>query len=348
MFRVGALTLASRAFLAPLEGVSDVGFRALCARHGAGLTFTEMVRASAVSRRNAAALALIDTYDDATPTGVQLLASTPDELLGALRVIEELAAEPAFKHFLNIRALDLNFGCPSPAVLRDGAGPALLHRRSRVRALFRTLVEWRSRCTSIKVGAVGAKLRLGLNAREAARDCVYLDAGRAAAEEGLDFISLHARHAAQPSSSPPEWGAFARMRAALEEGSAHAGVCRPVLIANGNVRSRADADALVHSGGADGVMIARAAMYCPWIFSQFRGITGDKPPPSERTPSLTWGQVEWPSTEQVTEAEHTWASWASQGMGTREKHRLFHRANFARLRSPAARSAPTEAATEHL
>ena len=346
--RVGALILRSRAWLAPLEGVSDAGFRALCARHGAGLTFTEMVRASAVGRRNAAALALIDSHDASTPTGLQLLASTPDELLSALRAIEELA-DAAFPHFANIRAVDLNFGCPSPAVLRDGAGPALLHRRSRVRSLFRALVEWRTR-TSLSVGAVGAKLRLGLNAREAVRDRVFLDAGRAAAEEGLDFISLHARHAAQPSSSPPDWTAFARMRTALEEGSARAGTPRPVLIANGNVRSRADADALVHSGGADGVMLARAAMRCPWIFSQFRGLSCDAPPPSvTRSPSLSWDSIDvWPTVEQVNEAEEAWLAWGAHGRGTRDKHRQFHRANFARLRSPVAHAALTEAATEHM
>lgn len=345
---LGALSLASRAWLAPLEGVSDVGFRGLCASRGAGLTWTEMVRAPALASRNAAALALVDTHDASTPTGVQLLASTPAELLGALRTLEELSATPAHAHLRNIRAIDLNFGCPSPAVLSHGAGPALLHRRARVRALFRALSEWRERNT-LGVRAVGAKLRLGLHAREAAHG-VYLDAGRAAAEEGLDYVVLHARHAAQTSSSPPDWTAFARMRSALEKGAAAAGVRRCALIANGNIRGRADADALVHAGGADGVMLARAAMRNPWSFAEFAGLSAEAPAPTAPArPPTAWPENDaWPTPREVDDAEAQWRRWASFGAGTRDKHRVFHAANFARLRSGARSATLTAAPTEHL
>ena len=80
------------AILAPLEGVSDVGYRAVCHSLGAAFTWTEMVRAVAVCRRERATLDLIDTKDPATPTGVQLMAKSAEELMAALATLEDLAA----------------------------------------------------------------------------------------------------------------------------------------------------------------------------------------------------------------------------------------------------------------
>ena len=262
---LGRLRLHTTSLLAPLEGVSDVGFRAVCHGLGAALTFTEMVRASALVRNNAAAWALIDSHDAATPTGLQLLASTPEELTAALQALEAAAASGAAPHLSNLRAIDLNFGCPSPEVLRSGAGPALLHRRSRLRALFRALVRWREG-NGLGVLAVGAKLRLGLNAGEA-RAGVFESACASAAEEGLDWVALHARHAGARSSAPPDWRAFERARRALE-GGAGGGPGRPVLIANGDVRSLGERDALLRWGAAEGVMLGRAAMRSPWVFAE--------------------------------------------------------------------------------
>ena len=127
-FALGRLRLRSRALLSPLEGVSDVGFRALCASQGAALVWTEMVRAQAIAKNNSAALDLIDTHDAwrcadtlsdadgiAAPTGVQLLAKSGDELRRALQRIRNASCavadtDTALKsrtHFRNIAAVDL-------------------------------------------------------------------------------------------------------------------------------------------------------------------------------------------------------------------------------------------------
>ena len=197
---LGDLQLKSDVILAPLERVSDVGFRRLCYQHGAALTWTEMVYASDLSRGKAASCDLIDTHDPETLTGVQLLVDRTtardgwgvDCLNAALAALEEGAAgaRPEWRH---IRALDLNFGCPDPAVSARGAGPAQLRRRSKMRKLFEALAAWR-RVTSLPVGAVGAKIRLGNTLREQQYQ-VYLPVAEAAVgclaavEEGRAALS---------------------------------------------------------------------------------------------------------------------------------------------------------------
>ena len=117
--RLGAMELRSPFLLAPLESVSDSAWRRLCWEQGASFTWTEMVRARGVAAGNRATLDLIDTFDAGVPTGVQLLATTPRELREALAALGRMA-ETSHPHFRNILAVDLNFGCPSPSVVRQG------------------------------------------------------------------------------------------------------------------------------------------------------------------------------------------------------------------------------------
>ena len=341
---LGRLRLRSSALLCPLEGVSDCGFRSVCYRLGAGLTFTEMIHAHALHRGNTAAWDLLDTYDAHTLTGLQLLCSCPDLLLSTLQALERAAASGAHPYLFNIRAIDLNFGCPAPEVVQAGAGPALLHRRSRVRALMQVLARWREGNT-LGVLAVGAKLRLGLNAGEAAQ-AVYAGACTSAAEEGLDWVTLHARHAGARSSAPPDWRTFEVARRALEAAGGGGGggqPGRPMLIANGDVRSRQERDALMRWGAVDGVMLGRAAMRNPWLFSELmeeqpqlsggemeRGGSAPSPPTGN-----SWIGGKWPTPEQATAAAAEWRGWASVGRGTRSKHRAYHEREWARLALPA-------------
>lgn len=371
MLKLGSLSLRSRVLLAPLEGVSDCGFRAVCYGNGAGLTFTEMVRASALGRGNAAAAALIDTHDSTTLTGVQLLASTPDELRRALDYLSK-GAKGAFPHWANIVAIDLNFGCPSPAVIRDGAGPALLHRRARLAALFSALARWRDEGTvdcALRVKAVGVKLRLGLNQREAHQG-VFVDAARAAADAGLDWVTLHARHAGQKSSDAPDWRAFGTVSKVLDRGgcSSSSSSHRTKFFANGDITNGEDGDKLISSGVCDGVMLARAAIRNPWIFRNFANVgevgrreviapplgptlrpssLSSSPPsslpsllpssssvsPQTTTKASTFETASFkPSFEDVTVASQEWARLSALTPGgAREKHVDFNKSLWARL-----------------
>ncbi len=287
-------------WLAPLEGVSDVGFRRLCFTLGASLTFTEMIRAKALARRNKSTHNLIDTTDADVPTGVQLLATSATELTDALGVITEQAAT-THPHWQNICAVDLNFGCPSRDVVQAGAGPALLKRRAKITSILQALADWKKSAPPSlpKLRTVSCKLRTGLNHNEHTHQ-VFLPVVEAANAVGLDHVTIHARHAGQRSRDKADWRAIAAAKK----------VSRIPVIGNGDVMSRADAVRMHEQTGCDGFLIARAAINSPWIF---RALTeqGDAMPT-------------------VAEAEAAWSRYREQPQ-VAEKYRTFHDDNFARI-----------------
>lgn len=300
-FHTGALTLRSPFVLAPMEGVSDVGFRRIAAEAGAGLGYTEMVRARGVVKRNNSTLALIDTLDVDTPAGVQLLVVNEGELRATFEILAERAAT-THPHFARIVAVDLNFGCPSQDVIKIGAGPAMLKRRAKLRAIFETLADLKKRAVLPSVQSISAKIRLGLNEVERAHK-VYLPVVEMA-NDTLDHLVIHARHAKQRSRDAPDWRA-------IGEAKAHSKI---PIVGNGDVFSRKDAERMHEETGCDGFLIARAAIRDPCCFFALRG----EPDPSPA--------------DKLARAEAAFARFAP----TRDKHRVFREELLTRLRAEAA------------
>lgn len=306
--KIGDLSLSSRFILSPMEEVSDAAFRHICYAQGAGLTWTEMIRAAGIVRRNKATLDLADTHDPGTLTGIQLFVVNERELSVALYQLEQLA-HSSMPHLKNIRAVDLNFGCPSPEVIRVGAGPALLKRTNKMATIFKVLHDWKRR-TTLDIGAVGMKMRLGLNQMEQDHK-IYLRLMEAA-NANLDYVTVHARHAKQKSSDAPSWNA-------IREVKELSGI--PV-IGNGNVTDAASARRMTEQTKCDGIMIARAAITSPWIFRELNG-----------TGAAT------PTAQELQDAEALYAE-LSERFQTKEKYRTFHAENFRRIRSGLGASIP--------
>jgi len=233
-------------WLSPMEGVSDLGFRKLCAQEGADMTFTEMIRADSIVRGNKATLSLIDTHMKFAQ-GVQLLVSKPAILRKALEKID----------FTNIKAVDLNFGCPSPDVVSKGGGPALLKRVSRMKNLLMVLKKH-------SPVPCGIKIRLGLNAREK-KNKVYLKVVELANEAELDWIIVHSKTADQSSRDPIDLQALKEI--------IHAS--KIPVIGNGFVTDRESAEKMFDLG-CKGVMVARAAIGNPWVFKEIKGYSAEK------------------------------------------------------------------------
>eukprot|EP00931_Biecheleriopsis_adriatica_P074519 TRINITY_DN48556_c0_g1_i1.p1 TRINITY_DN48556_c0_g1~~TRINITY_DN48556_c0_g1_i1.p1 ORF type:complete len:590 (+),score=70.31 TRINITY_DN48556_c0_g1_i1:40-1770(+) len=247
--RLGRWMLKGRMVLAPMEQVTDCAYRRLCSELGASFCWTEMVRAAALIRRNGSTVGRIDTHDAATPTGVQLIVSSPQELRNALQVIDDRAIADKPHWARGIHGIDLNFGCPSPHIINDGLGPAMLSRPYVIREMFDILAEWRSQ-TKLPIGAIGAKMRLGLNQDEERRG-VYLRAIQYA-KGRLDYVVLHPRHAREESKkSSARWEHIRRAKEAA--GS------RLAVIGNGDVFTREDAARMIAETGCDAVMVARGA-----------------------------------------------------------------------------------------
>jgi len=310
---LGRWTLKSRLLLAPLECVSDCAYRRMCSELGAGFTWTEMVRPQSVVRRNNSTLSRIDTHDAETPTGVQLLGASLESISGALEVLDELAATTHPHWARGIHGLDLNLACPSTNVIKGGHGPALLNKVDRLEELFELLARWRAR-TQLPVGAIGAKLRLGLNADEERRG-VFLRAVRLA-KGRLDYVSVHARHAREDSkSSRARWE---QIRAAKDV----AGDALKV-IGNGDVFTRADAVEMLRSTGCDGVLAARGAIRSAgMIFDP--GWQGDDDSVASAADRL----------------ERQYAEHSERFGGPRQKNLEYHREAFRRVRARGRRTGP--------
>lgn len=235
-----------RLWLSPMESVSDLGFRALCYQHGASLTFTEMIRASALAQGNKATISLVDSHTPSVKTGIQLLVSKKDILQKSLAIIKE-GMEKKDGVFSNLSVIDLNFGCPSPEIINIGQGPALLKRTAKMKELLVTLREESPL-------PCGIKIRLGLNDFEKQQK-IYLRVIEIANEVGLDYVTVHPKTAADSSIAP----------IGLEALQEIIGKSKIPIVGNGLVVDGPSAKRMLDLG-CSAVMIARAAVGNPWIF----------------------------------------------------------------------------------
>ncbi|MSR86059.1 tRNA-dihydrouridine synthase family protein [Candidatus Woesearchaeota archaeon] len=229
-------------WLAPLEGVSDCAFRTLCYQYGADLTFTEMIRVDGLVKRNKSTLALLDLKND-TPTGVQLLAVKPEILK---KFVQEF-----FSYSIDPVCFNLNLGCPSPDVVVQGGGAALIKRTKRVAELVEILKKLNY--------PVSVKIRLGLNALEKEKK-VYLSLLK---EVDADAFIIHARHARQKSFEAADWTIFEECLATEKK-----------IIPNGDI-STAEDILFFKKMGIKEIMIGRAAVRNPSIFQLLKGGKGE-------------------------------------------------------------------------
>jgi nifR3 family TIM-barrel protein len=223
--------------LAPMAGVTNGPFRALCRRFGAGLYVSEMVTARALVEGNAKTWRMV-ARDGAGTHSVQLYGVDPATMGEAVR---RLVGEAGVDH------VDLNFGCPAPKVTRKGGGAALPAHPVLLGRVVAAAVQ--AACGV----PVTIKFRMGLDDR-----CLtYLETGRIAAGEGVAAVALHARTAEQHYAGTADWSAIAALKQAVP------GI--PVL-GNGDIWEAGDALAMLRATGCDGVVIGRGCLGRPWLF----------------------------------------------------------------------------------
>ena len=245
--------------LAPMAGITNRAFRRLArdqaraATDGAvtGIYVTEMITSRALVERNDETMRMIATDPDESPRSVQLYGVDPATVADAVRL---LVAEDRADH------VDLNFGCPVAKVTRKGGGSALPWKRGLFRAIVRAAVttsEETARAHGRDPVPVTVKMRTGIDDDH----LTYLEAGRAAAEEGAAWVALHGRTASQLYGGTADWDAIAR----LVEELAPYGV--PVL-GNGDIWTHQHATRMVEQTGVAGVVVGRGCLGRPWLFGQ--------------------------------------------------------------------------------
>ena len=239
--RIGPHVVGTPVVLAPMAGITNQAFRALCRQFGAGVYVSEMVTSRALLERTAESMRLIRHAPHESPRSVQLYGVDPVTVGAAVRMLVD---EDRADH------VDLNFGCPVPKVTRKGGGAALPWKSD----LFTAIVRAAVRAAEPAGVPVTVKMRKGVDDDH----LTYLDAGRAAEEEGAAAITLHARTAAQYYSGDADWTAIARLKDAVTE--------VPVL-GNGDIWSAEDALEMVRRTGCDGVVVGRGCLGRPWLFA---------------------------------------------------------------------------------
>jgi nifR3 family TIM-barrel protein len=230
----------SKAFLAPMAGISDSAFRTLCHENGAGLTITELTSVHALTHPGRSKHLLNEfglLSDNDHPRSIQLFGNDIDTIIEAAKIVEP--------HF---DIIDFNMGCPAPHITQQMAGAALLDKPDHVERMFSKLV-----------GSVNKPVTLKVRAGISNDNCyLYKPIAKIAENCGVSMIALHARTLKQGYSGKSNW-------ALVKELKEHVNI--PV-VGNGDVTKPEEYQKMLDDTGCDYVMIGRAAMGNPLIFQQ--------------------------------------------------------------------------------
>ncbi|HMB18086.1 MAG TPA: tRNA dihydrouridine synthase DusB [Gaiellaceae bacterium] len=249
-WRIGPVEIPTRVVLAPMAGVSVQAFRRQGRRFGAGLVCSEMVSCAGLEHRNERTLGYLRIASDEHPLAVQIFGSDPCTMAEAARMVEAAGAD----------LVDINFGCPVKKVTKTGAGATLLEDPARAERIVRAV----SQAVSVPVTV---KMRRGLE--NGSRAC--LDLGPRLVASGAASLTLHPRSAKQMYTGEADhW-----LTGELVE------LVGVPVVASGDITSRARAQAVLATTGAEAVMVGRAAQGNPWAIREIVGDSDSVPPPEE-------------------------------------------------------------------
>ena len=247
--KIGNIEFGERPlFLAPMEDVTDIGFRQLCKRFGASMVYTEFVSAEALVRSIKSTVSKLDISDSERPVGIQIYGRDTDAMVEAARIVEQARPD----------VIDINFGCPVKKVAGKGAGAGMLQNIPLMLDITRQVV--RAVRTPVTV-----KTRLGWDSgsliittlAEQLQDC------------GIQALTIHGRTRAQMYTGNADWTLIGEVKR-------NPRIHIPI-IGNGDITSPEDAERAFNDYGVDAVMVGRATFGRPWIFKEMRDRLDGRP-----------------------------------------------------------------------
>ncbi len=231
------LFLKNHIFLAPMAGITNSAFRQLAKEFGCGLVFTEMVNARGLVEGVKNAWKLTEHTSQEKPLGLQIFGSDPSLMAEAAVIGEEKGFD----------LIDINMGCPTPKIVKNGEGAALMRNLPLAKKIMSSVVK------AVEI-PVTVKIRKGWSREEV----TALSLAERAEEAGIDLITLHGRSREEFYGGEADWSIIKRVKE----------VVQIPLVGNGDITGPLAARKMLKETSCDGIMIGRGAMGNPWIFKR--------------------------------------------------------------------------------
>ena len=247
--KIGKLDFGERPlFLAPMEDVTDIGFRMLCKRYGAAMVYTEFVSADAIIRSIKSTLDKMSINDAERPVGVQIYGRDVESMVEAARIVERI----------NPDLIDLNFGCPVKKVAGKGAGSGMLRNIPLLLDITRNVVQAVSTPVTVKT-------RLGWDNDS----LVITELAEQLQDCGIKALTIHGRTRAQMYTGEADWRLIGEVKR-------NPRIHIPI-IGNGDITTPEEAKRAFDDYGVDAVMVGRATFGRPWVFKEMRDYIDNTP-----------------------------------------------------------------------
>ena len=238
--KIGNIDFGERPlFLAPMEDVTDIGFRRLCKRFGAAMVYTEFVSAEALVRDVKSTVKKLTISDDERPVGIQIYGRDIDAMVEAAKIVEQAGPD----------LIDLNFGCPVKKVASKGAGAGMLQNIPKLLEITQKVVDAVSLPVTVKT-------RLGWNHDQ----LIITELAPQLQQCGIKALTIHGRTRSQMYTGNADWTLIGEVKRDPR-------ITIPI-IGNGDIHSISEADQAFDRYDVDAVMIGRATFGCPWLFSR--------------------------------------------------------------------------------
>jgi tRNA-dihydrouridine synthase B len=233
--KIGNVDLPFPLVLAPMAGVTDLSFRRLVKSLGCGLICTEMISDKGLIYKNEATRKMLEFHQEERPISMQIFGSEPDTMAEAAKIVSATGVD----------IIDINMGCPTPKIIKNGEGCALMRNPSLAYQVIRAVVKAVDKPVTVKI-------RKGWDEQSANA----VEIAMLAEQAGAKAVAVHGRTREQYYTGEADWRVIANVKKAVSV---------PV-IGNGDIRSPQDAKRMIEKTGCDAVMVGRAAQGNPWIF----------------------------------------------------------------------------------